>query len=317
MSDEKESAHMKKNIKNNLNNNDYLIKLNMSDAPRDVRMQWLCKMIENEMAKNVDEIDMDLVNECQEELDELMQEIRAERASAQDATASAKPEYAGNLASRGRVEFIKARNDEKAHMAQSHQVNRRFSKRLAVAAAAAVIILTSFAALSVVAVSQGYASAFAYVSAMAQDLFNMNDGEVVEDGDITVIRNGNTERYSSIKDFVDECNLDIMYPTNLPEGLTIQNVVMADFGDGKVCINFIFNNTNTSILINNYYSIEQEDLESNYSSIIETNCGNFYVVKKDIIYQGICYKGSNEYIIYADNYYHLVTLINSLGGEDS
>lgn len=317
MSDEKESAHMKKNIKNNLNNNDYLIKLNMSDAPRDVRMQWLCKMIENEMAKNVDEIDMDLVNECQEELDELMQEIRAERASAQDATASAKPEYAGNLASRGRVEFIKARNDEKAHMAQSHQVNRRFPKRLAVAAAAAVIILTSFAALSVVAVSQGYASAFEYVSAMAQALFNMNDGEVVEDGNITVIRNGNTERYSSIKDFVDECNLDIMYPTNLPEELTIQNVVMADLGNNKVNINFIFNNENLSLLINNYHLIDQSSLENNDYFVIKANYNSFYVIEKDMAYQAICHKGNNEYIIDTDNYDHLVTIINSLGGEDS
>lgn len=305
MSDRKERADMKKINQKQFNNNDYLTRLNMSDAPRDVRMQWLCKIIDNEMAKNVDEIDMELVNECQEELAELMAEERTERFAGQDASTSAESEYAGNLSSRGRTHA-------KGHTACYAKKRIRLASLIA-----AVVILASFASLSVVASFKGYASAFEYVSAMAQALFNMNDGEVVEDGDITVIRNGNTERYSSIKDFVDECNLDIMYPTNLPEGLTIQNVVMVDLGDNKLSVEFVFNDTNISILINNYHSTNQEDLKNNNYSILKTECGVFCVIKKDMIYQGICYKDNNEYIVSADNYDYLTTLINLLTGESS
>ena len=178
---------MKKNIRKKLNNNDYLIKLNMSDAPRDVRMQWLCKIIDNEMAKNIDEIDMDLVNECQEELDELMQEARTERASEQAAITSAEPEYAGNLASRGRVEFIKAKNDERARMAQSCQVNRRFSKRLAVAAAAALIICS--AAVTVFVAAEGFGSMEEFVSYIS---LKLKPGERADQNGITFINNGKT-----------------------------------------------------------------------------------------------------------------------------
>ena len=268
---------------------------NIENLSNKDKISHLFDIIDEEKNKPWDQIDFGKIEACSQYINELTKNDETQLSPA-------------------KIDFIKAKNDERARMAQNRQFNRRFSKRLAVAAAAAVIILTSFAALSVVAASQGYASAFEYVSAMAQALFNMNDGEVVEDGNITVIRNGNTERYSSIKDFVDECNLDIMYPTNLPEGLTIQNVVMADFGDGKVCINFILNNTNNSLLVNNYYSTNQEYLTNNNCAILKTNYGIFYVVKKNITYQGICYKENNEYIIYADNYDHLVALIDSLGG---
>ena len=241
MSDEKEHTNMKTNIKNNLNNNDYLIKLNMSDAPREVRMQWLCKMIDNEMAKNVDEIDMDLVNECQEELDELMQEIRAERASAQDDIASTESEYAGNLASRGRTH-------KKRHIACYPKKRIRFAALIA-----AAIIITSFASLSVVACAKGYSSAFELVSAWAKDLFNMNDGDVIDDGDITIIKNGKHTKYTSVEQMVREENLDIMYPKNLYNELEIEKVIIVDSGNNKVDINFIFNNENLSLLINNYH----------------------------------------------------------------
>ena len=268
---------------------------NLSDKDK---ISHLFDIIDEEKNKPWDQIDFGKIEACSQYINELTKNDETQLSPA-------------------RIDFIKAKNDERARMAQIRQINRRFPKRLAVAAAAAVIILTSFAALSVVAASQGYASAFEYVSAMAQALFNMNDGEVVEDGNITVIRNGNTERYSSIKDFVDECNLDIMYPTNLPEGLTIQNVVMADLGNNKVNINFIFNNENLSLLINNYHLIDQSSLENNDYFVIKANYNSFYVIEKDMAYQAICHKGNNEYIIDTDNYDHLVTIINSLGGEDS
>ena len=305
MSDRKERADMKKINQKQFNNNDYLTRLNMSDAPRDVRMQWLCRIIDNEMAKNVDEIDMELVNECQEELAELMAEERTERFAGQDASTSAESEYAGNLSSRGRTHA-------KGHTACYAKKRIRLASLIA-----AVVILASFASLSVVASSKGYASAFEYVSAMAKDLFNMNDGEMVEDGNITIIKNGEYTNYTSIEQMVREEKLDIMYPDMLPDGLEIDKVMMVDLVDNKARVSFIFNNENISILINNYYSTNQEYLKKNNHSIIETTYGIFYVTKKNITYQGICYGEKYEYIIFANDYDHLVSLINSLGGKNS
>lgn len=213
---------MKKNIKKNLNNNDYLIKLNMSGAPRDVRMQWLCKIIDNEMAKNIDEIDMDLVNECQEELDELMQETRAERISEQATVTSAEPEYAGNLASRGRVY-------KKNHGAGY----RTMRTRLVTLVAAVIVVFSSMTVISVVAKSQGYGSAFEYVSEKAKEIFNSKKGTVIKDGNIAIVRNGQTKNYASIDELVQQENLDIMYPTELPEELKIEKVVVIEVAEDE------------------------------------------------------------------------------------
>lgn len=291
MSDEKESAHMKKNIKNNLNNNDYLIKLNMSDAPRDVRMQWLCKMIENEMAKNVDEIDMDLVNECQEELDELMQEIRAERASAQDATASAKPEYAGNLASRGRVEFIKARNDEKARMAQIRQINRRFPKRLAVAAAAALIICS--AAVTAFVAAEGFGSMEEFVSYIS---LKLKPGERADQNGITFINNGKSINYDSVEEFASKENLDVFYPTELPEGVFVKEIILTGDLDGEsdCSLVYVFTDYNIALSIRNYSLI---NIPTDNYQIFDSALGKFYIKEIGGCYQAVCQTEKHEYCI--------------------
>ena len=237
---------MKKNIRKKLNNNDYLIKLNMSDAPRDVRMQWLCKIIDNEMAKNIDEIDMDLVNECQEELDELMQETRAEHASEQAAITSAEPEYAGNLASRGRVY-------EKNYGAG----HRTVRTRLVALVAAVIVVFSSMAVISVVAKSQGYVSAFEFVAEKAKEIFNSKKGTVIKDGNIAIIRNGQTKNYASIDELVQQEDLDIMYPTELPEELKIEKVMITELSNGKNVIDFIFEDKVLILSIYNYFSISQ------------------------------------------------------------
>ena len=296
---------MKKNIRKKLNNNDYLIKLNMSDAPRDVRMQWLCKIIDNEMAKNIDEIDMDLVNECQEELDELMQEARTERASEQAAITSVEPDYAGNLASRGRVY-------EKNYGAGRRTVRTR----LVALVAAVIVVFSSMAVISVVAKSQGYVSAFEFVAEKAKEIFNSKKGTVIKDGNIAIVRNGQTKNYASIDELVQQEDLDIMYPTELPEELKIEKVVVMEVSDEKRDIAIIFKDTMTTMSIYNYFSMNQELIEQEAFSIIESNSIVFYLLKFENSYYAICHKENIEYTIITQNHDHLKILINSLTGEE-
>ena len=300
MSDRKERADMKKNNQKQFNNNDYLTRLNMSDAPRDVRMQWLCKIIDNEMAKNVDEIDMELVNECQEELAELMAEERTERFAGQDASTSAESEYAGNLSSRGRTHA-------KGHTACYAKKRIRLASLIA-----AVVILASFASLSVVALSKGYASAFDYVSAMAKDLFNMNDGETVEDGNITIIKNGEHTNYTSVEQMVREEKLDIMYPKDLPDELEIDEVIFTTTNDNWV-VYFVINNKEIDFSIKNFYSIKEEALKNNTHEVIRFGEFVYYLMEKNTSYQAICHTNDKEYIVKTNNYDYLEALIASLG----
>ena len=291
MSDRKERADMKKINQKQFNNNDYLTRLNMSDAPRDVRMQWLCKIIDNEMAKNVDEIDMELVNECQEELAELMAEERTERFAGQDASTSAESEYAGNLSSRGRVEFIKARNDEKAHMAQSHQVNRRFPKRLAVAAAAALIICS--AAVTVFVAAEGFGSMEEFVSYIS---LKLKPGERADQNGITFINNGKSINYDSVEEFASKENLDVFYPAELPEGVFIKKIILTgDLKEENDCtLVYVFTDSNIALLINNYSSIH---ISTDNYQIFDSTLGKFYVKEINGHYQAVCQTEKYEYCI--------------------
>ena len=298
MSDRKERADMKKINQKQFNNNDYLTRLNMSDAPRDVRMQWLCKIIDNEMAKNVDEIDMELVNECQEELAELMAEERTERFAGQDASTSAESEYAGNLSSRGRTHA-------KGHTACYAKKRIRLASLIA-----AVVILASFASLSVVASSKGYASAFEYVSAMAKNLFNMNDGEMVEDGNITIIKNGEYTNYTSIEQMVREEKLDIMYPTNLPDDIRITEIVITNLTTGNISVNFKFNNSDINLFVYNNNTVNQEAIKT-FTHTIQNKIGDTFYVQ-DACYQAVCHKSNKEYIILTQSYINLTIIINSI-----
>ena len=55
----------------NIKNNDFLLGLDMSQATREQKIQWLCQMIDNETDKPEDEMDFALIDECSDYLREL------------------------------------------------------------------------------------------------------------------------------------------------------------------------------------------------------------------------------------------------------
>lgn len=55
----------------NIKNNDFLLGLDMSDATKEQKIQWLCQIIDNECEKPLDEKDTSLLSECTDYLREL------------------------------------------------------------------------------------------------------------------------------------------------------------------------------------------------------------------------------------------------------
>ena len=58
-------------IMKNIKNNDFLLGLDMSNATKEQKIQWLCQIIENECEKPLDERDTSLLSECADYLREL------------------------------------------------------------------------------------------------------------------------------------------------------------------------------------------------------------------------------------------------------
>lgn len=54
-----------------IKSNDFLLGLDMSNATREQKIQWVCQIIENECEKPLDERDTSLLSECSAYLREL------------------------------------------------------------------------------------------------------------------------------------------------------------------------------------------------------------------------------------------------------
>jgi hypothetical protein len=60
-----------KELKSKIKNNDFLLGLDMSNATKEQKIQWLCQIIDNECEKPFDERDTSLLSECADYLREL------------------------------------------------------------------------------------------------------------------------------------------------------------------------------------------------------------------------------------------------------
>lgn len=186
----------------------------------------------------------------------------------------------------------------------------RFLKRLATTCAAMLVFC--FLSLSVAAVALGsYSAAWEYISSNVSEILNLNGSKKV-DG-ITIIKSDYTKKYDTIEELLIAENLDILYPTALPEGVEVERVKVFAFDNDKEKIMLIFNNDTYSIQITNYFSVNIDNL-TNYS-IYKKNGIDFYITTmNDGTYQAITQKNATEYRFICSNYENLIYILNNMKG---
>ena len=242
---------------------------NLSDKDK---ISHLFDIIDEEKNKPWDQIDFGKIEACSQYINELTKNDETQLS----------PE---------RIEFIKAKNDERARMAQSRQVNCRFSKRLAVAAAAALIICS--AAVTVFVAAEGFGSMEEFISYISHKL---KPGESVDQNGITFINNGKIVNYDSVEEFASKENLDVFYPAELPEGVFVKEIILTGDlnGENDCTLVYVFNNSHVALSIINYYSV---DLSTNNYEIFDTALGKFYIKEISGRYQAVCQTEKYEYCI--------------------
>ena len=167
-------------------------------------MRFLGDVIEAEMDKPEDEIDMELIAECDAYLAELLADIEI---SDEQMTANI------------------AKIKEKAcHTKAPETRPRRMPRprRLVAAILAAALLIG------------GTLTAYAFVPAfrdMIRSVLKLGCGETIDENGITYVYNGERKKYNSIEDWVVSENLDILYPHELPDGLTVKNIFVAGEGE--------------------------------------------------------------------------------------
>lgn len=279
-----------------IKSNAFLLGLNMNKATKEQKIQWLCQIIDNETDKPEDEIDFALIGECSAYLRELSDK-------ATEATKEQKQRI---------LQQIKARHNQTA--TKSAKVLRpkwrKMGKIVAIAATVAAILLST---LTVLAKVNGYSSAWEYVKENIQRITGMDAGDRVNEGNITLTKHDGVVTYASIEELLREEGYDIMYPSDLPEGVRISQILQQIVSEDYVVYCYQFTDESVSMTVSTVARISSESL-SRYERH-ETENITFYLKKRsDTLYEAVTYDGPYEYQIHCKDYDTLIMIINGMKG---
>lgn len=283
-------------------NNDYLLNLNMDNASDEEIIEWLCKIISNELEKPEEEVDNSLILECSDYLKELLPE--SEKHTDEELKTS--------------LAALKAKVAIETSDISSNNLFKETKKHKRVAiksfAIIAAVFTSMFVMLSIAAVSNGYSNAWEYVSAKASVLFNMNPGDKIEENVITLIKNNESKIYNNIEELLVAEGLSFMYPTILPDNVKINKIIMTKSADSETyTVHLKCSDERISVIVRNYHSIDIYTLQN--STVYEVNSHKYYIsTLEDNSYQAICQENGFEYRIITHDYNYLIIIINYLKG---
>lgn len=264
----------------------------------------LHRLLELEMSKPPKDMDLDLIDECFAQIDELAGEGPKHSSAVIQTKIKA---ILGTPVSKASRTSKKSRPIAATDTKNRHRVRNFF-----IILAASLVLL--YSSLTIAAKVQGYDNAWDLISQKFIEIFNLDSGEALEEGNITLVMDGNHIQYSSISQLLIAENLDIMYPSELPSNITITAVQKIVRDDSSVSYLFMFSNNNLSMVVNDHYSFDISTV-SNYE---EQNYGDymFYVkTLKNGNCQAICHHNGYEYLITGDDYTHLLQIISNMKGS--
>lgn len=279
-----------------IKSNAFLLGLNMNNATKEQKIQWLCQMIDNETDKPEDKMDFALIDECSAYLRELS-----------DKAAEATKEQKQRI-----LQQIKAHHNQTAnHVAKVLRPNwRKVGKIVAIAAAVATILVST---LTVLAKVNGYSNAWEYVTENLQKIAGLNAGDRMNDGNITLTKHDGVVTYNSIEELLQEEGYDIMYPSELPEGIQLTKILEQVVSVERTVYCYQFNDANLSIWVSTVPRVSPEDLE-NYLPLENNTMPAYFIPKDDGDYQIVGYDGKYEYFICGNDYDVLIKIFNGMKG---
>ena len=279
-----------------IKSNAFLLGLNMNKATKEQKIQWLCQIIDNETDKPEDEIDFALIGECSAYLRELS-----------DKAAEATKEQKQRI-----LQQIKAHHNQTATKpAKVLRPSWKTSRKI-IAIAATIVLLLALT-LTVIAKVNGYSNAWEYVKENIQKIIGMDAGDRVNEGNITLTKHDGVVTYNSIEELLQEEGYDIMYPSELPEGVRITKISEQIISEEYVIYFYKFNDENLSVSVSSQLSVLPEYLEK-YEKAENSSMSAYLVKKETSYYEIVGYDGKYEYFICSNNYDVLMKILNGMKG---
>ena len=271
-----------------------------TNASDDQIRLWLFAIIQAELEKDDAEIDQELIDECSD----------CEAFLAHSNPEITQEEYALGLARiKERAQAMQAEGS--IVTVQAKPKKRRFM-RVAVyflAAALAIAILS----VGAVAAFKGSA-AWEFVMTNMQQILGMKPGDSLESDKVTLVKGDLVAEYDSVEEALKAGGFEgILYPTELPEGVRIERLIITNEGDDtKYRLSFIFNVTSVSFCVFSYNNFDMKNWDSAKVHII--NDREYYIayVPESNYYQASYYSNTYEYTLICTNYDDLFILLSTM-----
>ncbi len=239
-----------------------------------------------ETSKDYKEMDSDLVSECVDFLMELEEKEKL--------TKSEIVQRVNDIPFKGKVTAISSYTKKKIR-----------AKRLAIVAAVLAAIIALFGIFAIASENE-----FGdFLSKIGFDIYGLfEDGKIELDG-VTVYKPDEQETYSSVEEFIKNEELDILYPTWLPENEKIVNVIYQVYGDTETYI-FQCNNSLHGMKV----KLNAEVTEKLKDNNIEKEIDNLtvYIKYTDQSIQANFEYGNNCYNVNSDTEENLIKVIENL-----
>lgn len=264
----------------------------------------LHQLLEKEMSKSPKEMNLGLIDECSAQIDELV----GEGPKRSSAAVQAQIQKILGIPSDGATKTRKPRPIATVDTKNRHRIRNFF-----VILAASLVLL--YSSMAIAAKVQGYDNAWEFVTQKFIEIFNLDSGEALEEGNITLIAEDQVLYYSSVEELLCVEGENILYPTYIPTSNSLVSVYKYTQAD-RIKLALDFQNDNLFIYIKNYYTYDLSVTtgQEEYSNGLAI----FYIVRLDNGYfQANCQYKGYEYTIMHNNHDELLKILQSMKGKTS
>lgn len=140
-----------------------------------------------------------------------------------------------------------------------------------------------------------------------KEIIGLPLGGQADKGKVTLIHPNESKEYSSVEELLRNQNLAILYPTKLPDGISIERVYIYDTENGGISIEFFTGSADTSIIVDTV-GIREEYVDcENYHFE-----GRDYYLFEESGYYAIGYDDNNLYTICSTSRENIILIIENL-----
>lgn len=253
------------------------------------QIDLIYKKIDRELSKSPEQIDMDAVNELFKQIENLDGGV-----------------YRKNNEEL-KIELSKIRNKQSR---KSHSIPI-FIKKSVIGISAACILLFSAFSFTALAVG-GYSEAWYYISSSVSKFLHLESGFYEENG-ITIIKGKYNKKYSDIEELIENEQLPILYPSQLPQDIKIQEIIQIDYENNLHELIFSFSTDNLRLTITNY---DVTDLSKIAYETIKINNIDYFIYSNDTgTYHATFYYNGFQHNMTHVNYEDLISILSFMKGS--